>query len=111
MTKSTLINLNATNDNLLLNTNDTTNNSNVNISTTTSSTTNTNNTPTQIDLNNLSSYHYCAARIRRLHDEIILFTRYIEPRPEEFMMRNEVVEKIKKVIKNEWPNSQVKVKF
>ncbi len=43
----------------------------------------------------------------RLHDEIILFTHYIEPRPEEYFMRNEVVEKIKKVIKNEWTFAQV----
>lgn len=45
----------------------------------------------------------------RLHDEIILFTRYIAPRPEEFLMRNEVVDKITRVIKNEWPNAQVDI--
>lgn len=42
-----------------------------------------------------------------MHDEIIFFTNYIGPRPEECLMRNEVVEKIKRVINNEWPNSQV----
>jgi DNA polymerase sigma len=47
-------------------------------------------------------------QIKRLHDEIIFFTNYIGPRPEECLMRNEVVEKIKRVINNEWPNSQVK---
>ena len=45
----------------------------------------------------------------RLHDEIILFTRYIAPRPEEFIMRNEVVDKITRVIKSEWPHSQVDI--
>ena len=48
-------------------------------------------------------------KYKRLHDEIILFTRYIAPRPEEFLMRNEVIDKITKVIKNEWPNSQVDI--
>jgi len=62
-----------------------------------------------IDLSLIDSAHVCAAQVRRLHDEIILFTRYIAPRPEEFLMRNEVVDKITRVIKNEWPHAQVDI--
>lgn len=62
-----------------------------------------------VDMSLLSTVHVCAAQVRRLHDEIILFTRYIAPRPEEFLMRNEVVDKITRVIKNEWPNAQVDI--
>jgi len=62
-----------------------------------------------VDMSLLSTVHVCASQVRRLHDEIILFTRYIAPRPEEFLMRNEVVDKITRVIKNEWPNAQVDI--
>ncbi|CAF0714334.1 unnamed protein product [Brachionus calyciflorus] len=63
----------------------------------------------KIDLSLINSVHVCAAQVRRLHEEIILFTRYISPRPDEYFMRNEVVDKITRVIKNEWPSCQVDI--
>ena len=65
---------------------------------------------TWFETNNKKIYKFNKkSQIERLHDEIILFTRYIAPRPEEFLMRNEVVDKITRVIKNEWPNAQVDI--
>jgi DNA polymerase sigma len=50
----------------------------------------------------LFNYHF-----NRLHDEIILFTRFIEPRREEHMMRNDIIDKVSSVIKTDWPNVEV----
>ena len=40
-----------------------------------------------------------------------MFTRYIEPRREEHLMRKEVIDKVTKVIRAEWPNSTVSFIF
>ncbi|XP_052457636.1 terminal nucleotidyltransferase 4B-like isoform X1 [Carassius gibelio] len=44
-----------------------------------------------------------------LHEEIKDFYKYISPRPEEDHMRQEVVERIQRVIKDLWPNAEVQV--
>lgn len=43
----------------------------------------------------------------RLHDEIIDFYTYMSPRPEEKCMREGVVERIRRVVKQLWPDAQV----
>ncbi|XP_059368662.1 terminal nucleotidyltransferase 4B-like [Carassius carassius] len=44
-----------------------------------------------------------------LHEEIKDFYEYISPRPEEDHMRQEVVDRIQRVIKDLWPNAEVQV--
>uniref|UniRef100_A0A8C2DXV5 Terminal nucleotidyltransferase 4A n=1 Tax=Cyprinus carpio TaxID=7962 RepID=A0A8C2DXV5_CYPCA len=44
-----------------------------------------------------------------LHEEIKDFYEYISPRPEEDHMRQEVVARIQRVIKDLWPNAEVEV--
>lgn len=44
-----------------------------------------------------------------LHEEIKDFYEYISPRPEEELMRHEVVTRIQRVIKDLWPNAEVRV--
>ncbi|RNA38218.1 PAP-associated domain-containing [Brachionus plicatilis] len=63
----------------------------------------------KLDLSLINSVHSSAAQVRRLHEEIKLFTEYISPRSEENFMRNQVVNKITQVIKAEWPNCQVDI--
>lgn len=45
----------------------------------------------------------------RLHEEIIDFYDFMSPRPEEAVMRREVVERIETVIKDLWPTADVSV--
>ncbi len=47
--------------------------------------------------------------LSRLHEEIKDFYEYISPRPEEEHMRQEVVTRIHRVIKDLWPNAEVSV--
>lgn len=47
--------------------------------------------------------------LSRLHEEIKDFYEYISPRPEEEHMRQEVVTRIHRVIKDLWPNAEVQV--
>ncbi len=47
--------------------------------------------------------------LSRLHEEIKDFYEYISPRPEEEHMRQEVVARIHRVIKDLWPNAEVSV--
>lgn len=44
-----------------------------------------------------------------LHEEILDFYEYMSPRPEEERMRFEVVDRIKRVIKDLWPSADVQV--
>jgi non-canonical poly(A) RNA polymerase PAPD5/7 len=44
-----------------------------------------------------------------LHEEILLFNKYISSTAEECLMRNEVISKIEKLIRRELPNTQVNV--
>lgn len=44
-----------------------------------------------------------------LHEEILDFCKYISPRPSEEMMRNEVVQRVRGVIQNKWPEAKVEV--
>ena len=44
-----------------------------------------------------------------LHEEILDFCEYILPRPSEEMMRNEVVQRVRGVIQNKWPEVKVEV--
>lgn len=44
-----------------------------------------------------------------LHDEIIDFYTYMSPRPEEKCMREGVVERIRRVVKQLWPDAQVEI--
>ena len=44
-----------------------------------------------------------------LHEEILDFCKYISPRPSEEMMRNEVVQRVRGVIQNKWPEATVEV--
>lgn len=44
-----------------------------------------------------------------LHDEILDFCKYISPRPSEEAMRNEVVQRVRNVIQNKWPEVMVEV--
>jgi len=46
--------------------------------------------------------------LSRLHEEIKDFYDYISPRPEEEHMRLEVVARIQRVIKDLWPNAEVR---
>lgn len=44
-----------------------------------------------------------------LHEEILDFCKYISPRPSEEAMRNEVVQRVRSVIQNKWPEAKVEV--
>lgn len=44
-----------------------------------------------------------------LHEEILDFCKYIFPRPSEEVMRNEVVQRVRGVIQNKWPEAKVEV--
>ena len=44
-----------------------------------------------------------------LHDEILDFFNYISPKPSEELMRNEVVQRVRGVIQNKWPEAKVEV--
>lgn len=44
-----------------------------------------------------------------LHEEILDFCKYISPRPSEEIMRNEVVQRVRSVIQNKWPEVKVEV--
>uniref|UniRef100_A0A8C5PYH3 Terminal nucleotidyltransferase 4B n=1 Tax=Leptobrachium leishanense TaxID=445787 RepID=A0A8C5PYH3_9ANUR len=48
-------------------------------------------------------------QVNGLHEEIIDFYKYMSPRPEEEKMRMEVVKRIEDVIKQLWPNADVKI--
>uniref|UniRef100_A0A670KAD4 Terminal nucleotidyltransferase 4A n=1 Tax=Podarcis muralis TaxID=64176 RepID=A0A670KAD4_PODMU len=47
--------------------------------------------------------------IQGLHEEIIDFYAFMSPRPEEEVMRREVVKRIKMVIKDLWPTADVQI--
>jgi len=44
-----------------------------------------------------------------LHDEVLDFCKYISPRPSEEAMRNDVVQRVRGVIQNKWPEAKVEV--
>ena len=44
-----------------------------------------------------------------LHEEVLDFCKYISPRPSEEAMRNEVVQRVRSVIQNKWPEAMVEV--
>jgi hypothetical protein len=57
----------------------------------------------------LKYYSYYSIFLLRLHDEIILFTEYIMPSREEYLIRNDLIGRITQIIKNEWPESSVDI--
>ena len=46
--------------------------------------------------------------VSSLHEEIVDFYNFMSPRPEEAAMRKEVVNRIETVIKELWPNAEVR---
>ena len=58
------------------------------------------------DFNNSN---YCSEGLLNLHKEILLFSDYIAPTLEELYMRNEIIWRITKVIKDQFPNAQVDI--
>jgi hypothetical protein len=61
--------------------------------------------PSQLDLN--SSYY--SEGLVNLHKEILLFSDYIAPTGEEMYTRNEIIWRITKVIKDQFPQAQVDI--
>uniref|UniRef100_A0AAR2LW02 Terminal nucleotidyltransferase 4A n=1 Tax=Pygocentrus nattereri TaxID=42514 RepID=A0AAR2LW02_PYGNA len=47
--------------------------------------------------------------VNGLHEEIIDFYNFMSPRPEEATMRQEVVDRIESVIKEQWPSADVQI--
>lgn len=47
----------------------------------------------------------------RLHEEIIDFYNYMSPQPQEADMRNAVVERLRSVIKDLWPDAKASLSF
>jgi hypothetical protein len=52
---------------------------------------------------------YQSEALCNLHKEILLFSEYIAPTPEELFMRNEIIWRITKVIKEQFPSAQVDI--
>lgn len=53
--------------------------------------------------------NYVSEGLVNLHKEILLFSAYIAPTPEEMFMREEIIGRIKKVIKDHFPFAQVDI--
>ena len=53
--------------------------------------------------------NYESEALVNLHKEILLFSEYIAPTPEELFMRNEIIWRITKVIKEQFPAAQVDI--